>query len=331
MLFATTAGRCCVALLMIGHLETLWLFPEAFTLLVLQKGYAVAKSAVVTNCVSTESDLVEANSRLALLSALMSSIGAGVGVAVAWLGGPPAAAVVATAGYGFATLLTIRLPATRVASSSSAQSYSSLAKWAKEGWGAHNKPVLLAASAMAIMRSAVGFVTFMVAFELRGGGGGDRCQRNGRSAGRCRGLYEPGKPEIGDGDPVGRCRAAVEDAVSEYLQAMIGTPGPPPWHFGVVAAAAALSAFVGVRGAPTLRRHAGEEMILLCALSVGFATAALAAVFGGLMGLALLAAGVSAATTAGKLAFDSSCSATCRNPSTGASSPNSKLVSRSPG
>ena len=78
MILVTNVGRLVVALLMIRHIDTLWLFPEAFALLVLQKSYAVAKSAVVPRYVPSESSLVQANSRLALISAVMSLLGAGV-------------------------------------------------------------------------------------------------------------------------------------------------------------------------------------------------------------------------------------------------------------
>ena len=113
MIIVTNLGRLVVALLMIRHIDTLWLFPEAFALLVFQKSYAVAKSAVVPRYVSSESNLVQANSRLALISAVMSLLGAGMGAALVFLGSPAVAAGVATVGYGLATAITLQLPASR--------------------------------------------------------------------------------------------------------------------------------------------------------------------------------------------------------------------------
>ena len=52
--------------------------PAAFTILVLQKTYSVAKSAVVPALVRSEHDLVGANSRLALISAVSGMVGATV-------------------------------------------------------------------------------------------------------------------------------------------------------------------------------------------------------------------------------------------------------------
>src|SRR5436190_8354773 len=47
MIFLTCIGRACVAGLMVVHLNSLLLFPEAFLFLVFMKAYAVSKSALV--------------------------------------------------------------------------------------------------------------------------------------------------------------------------------------------------------------------------------------------------------------------------------------------
>ncbi len=276
MVFFTTSGRCVVAFLMIGHIDTLWLFPEAFALLVLQKSYAVAKSAVLPNYVSTESNLVQANGRLALVSAVMSLVGAGLGGLLVWLGGPSWAAAAAMIGYGVAAAAAIRLPLISASSVVAAVGKSSGQAYA----------LLPAATSMAVLRASVGFVTFLLAFELRGGTEGLDVSKLGAAAG-----------------------AAVATArnidLGDYLDVIVGDPGAPPWHFGVVAAAAGLSAFTGVRLAPLLRRWVVEETILRGALAVGSAAALVAALSGGLIGLALLAGGVAVSSAAGKLAFDS--------------------------
>ena len=277
MIFVTTAGRAVVALLMIDHIDTLWLFPEAFALLVLQKTYAVAKSAVLPTYVPAESDLVQANSRLALIGAVMSLVGAGTAGALVWVGTPAWAAAAAMVGYACAALVTLRLPVDPPAAAKASESQRS-SSWLGT--------ILPAASAMAVLRSSVGFVTFLLAFELRGG--------------------TEGLDVSGLGAAVGAATAAGRDIdIGDYLDVVVGDPGAPPWHFGVVAAAAGLSAFAGVRLAPVLRRRAREEKILLGALATGFAAALIAALSGGLTGLTLLASGVAIAAAAGKLAFDS--------------------------
>ena len=270
MIVVTNLGRLVVALLMIRHIDTLWLFPEAFALLVFQKSYAVAKSAVVPRYVPSESNLVQANSRLALISAVMSLLGAGVGAALVFLGSPAVAAGVATVGYGVATAITLQLPRIPVARTRTTSTERSALR---------ASTILLSASAMAVTRGAVGFVTFLLAFELRGGEEGLD-------------VSEPG--------------AALGGAVaSERGIDIVGDPGAPAWHYAVVVAAAGLSAFAGVQVAPILRRRVVEELILLGGLGLGLGGAVLAAMTGGLMGMALLAGGVALAAAMGRLAFDS--------------------------
>ena len=270
MIVVTTLGRLVVALLMIRHIDTLWLFPEAFALLIMQKSYAVAKSAVVPRYVPSESNLVQANSRLALISAVMSLLGAGIGAALVFLGSPAVAAGVATVGYGVATAITLQLPRIPVARTRTTSTERSALR---------ASTILLSGSAMAVMRGAVGFVTFLLAFELRGGE---------------------------EGLDVSESGAALGGAVaSERGIDIVGDPGAPAWHYAVVVAAAGLSAFAGVQVAPILRRRVVEELILLGGLGLGLGGAVLAAMTGGLMGMALLAGGVALAAAMGRLAFDS--------------------------
>ena len=270
MILVTNLGRLIVALLMIRHLDSLWLFPEAFALLVLQKSYAVAKSAVVPRYVSSDSSLVQANSRLALISAVMSLCGAATGALLAWSGSPQVAAGAATIGYLVATALTLQLPRMPVASNRT----SSVERSALRA-----STILLSASAMAVIRGAVGFVTFTLAFALRGGE---------------------------EGLDVSASGAALGGAVaSERGIDIVGDPGAPLWHFGVVVAAAGVAAFVGVQIAPLLRRGVAEEFILLSSLGLCLVAAVVAAMSGGLMGMALLSGGVALSAAVGKLAFDS--------------------------
>jgi len=270
MILVTNLGRLVVALLMIRHLDTLWLFPEAFALLVLQKSYAVAKSAVVPRYVTSKINLVQANSRLALISAVMSLVGAGIGAALAFLGSPAVAAGAATVGYLVAAAITLQLPRIPVAQRRPTETERSALRAAT---------ILLSAWVMAMMRGAVGFVTFMLAFELRGGE---------------------------EGLDVSAAGAALGGAVaSERGIDIVGDPGAPFWHYAVVVAAAGLAAFTGVQIAPMLRRSLVEELILLGALTVVLSTALLGAMSGGLMGITLLSAGVAVSAAAGKLAFDS--------------------------
>src|SRR4029453_4366038 len=68
------AARAGICLLMVRDLDRLYLFPEAFSVLVLSKGYQVAKSALVPTVVQSDGEFVAANSRLSLLSAIMGFV-----------------------------------------------------------------------------------------------------------------------------------------------------------------------------------------------------------------------------------------------------------------
>lgn len=314
MIFVTMIGRCVIAALMVKHLETLWLFPEAFALLIMQKGYAVAKSAVVPHYVPTESDFVQANSKLALLSAVMSLVGAGIGAGLVWMGDSSWASAAAVVGYGVSTIITIKLPAVGHGDGTSKQQNETQqdSQHADNVQHAGNsqhpdshytdnsrhsdndvrvsvkrtRSIFLAASSMAVLRSAVGLVTFVMAFELRGGAKGVDVSSEGASLGAASAMMN---------------RVDVDS----YVNALLGEPGAPVWHFALVVIVASLCAFIGVNGAPALRSRCGEEMILLGSLVAGCIAASAAAIVGSIAGLAALAGGIALASSAGKLAFDS--------------------------
>ncbi len=270
MILVTNIGRFVVALLMIRHLDTYWLFPEAFTLLVFQKSYAVAKSAVVPRYVTSKINLVQANSRLALIAAVMSLVGASFGALLAFVGSPGVAAGAASVGYLIAALMTLQLPKVPVASQRPSDA---------ERHELRVATILSSAWVMAVMRSAVGFVTFLLAFELRGG--------------------KEGLDVSADGAALGGA-VAVERGID-----IVGDPSAPIWHYAMVVAAAGLAAFGGVQLAPRLRRSQIEEVILLGSLTVLLSMALLGAISGGLTGMVVLSGGVAVSAAVGKLAFDS--------------------------
>jgi MFS family permease len=161
LLAAGCALRALVCLLLAPRLASLALYPLAFGALVLAKGHSVAKSALVPALVADEARLVEANSRLSLVSVI-------AGVA----GGLPAAGVVASVGapwalrlgavvFAVATLTALRIPAARVVAE--AESPAERRELAVAS-------IVFAGTAMGVLRFAVGFVTFLTAFLLKKGG-----------------------------------------------------------------------------------------------------------------------------------------------------------------
>lgn len=269
MIVTTAVGRLIVAFFMIRHIETLWLFPLAFALLVLQKSYAVAKSAVVPRYVPSDSDLVDANSRLALIGALISMFGAAVGGAFSLIGGSSWSAGVAVVGYATATVLALRLPSVKVATAPAE---------ALEKEELRSMTILLAASAMAVLRGAVGFVTFLLAFEFRGG--------------------EESLDVSADGAAVGGLAATVRNID------IAGDPAAPVWHFGLVILAAGVGALFGARLAPRLRTRFSEETMLLGILAATATAATMASLLSGLLGATLLSFAIATGAGSGKLGFD---------------------------
>ena len=269
MIIVTTIGRALLALLMIQHVGTLLLFPEIFGVLVLQKSYSVAKSAVVPRLVSSDEDLVGANSRLALISAISGPIGAGLAGLFSIFGGPAASAAVGLVGFVLATLLALAIPSIVVAAVPPEQ---------LERAELRDRKILLAATSMMIVRGIVGFVTMLLMFELRGG--------------------KDGLDVSTEGAALGGATATVRDID------ITGDPRAPVWHFGIVGLFAVVGTLGGVRFAPTLRRRLTEEQILLGAITVLVAGAGFAALSGGLFGTVIFACTVTAAAGTGKLAFD---------------------------
>ena len=160
MMIGTHGVRALVCLVMLNDLNSLLLFPEAFTVLALGKAYGVARSAIVPSVVRTDAELVEANSKLQLLSGLAAPVAA-VPAGIAFLiAGSPAVLAVAMVAYLLAMIAGLRVPATQIA-----EAPASAAETAElRGIG-----IVLAASAMGLLRGIVGFLTFLLLFDLRDG------------------------------------------------------------------------------------------------------------------------------------------------------------------
>ena len=269
MLLFTIVGRAVLAYMMAQHIDGLLLFPEAFGFLVLQKGYSVAKSAVVPKLVQSDQELVEANSKLALLGAVSGMVGAGI-VGLAMLGDPSWSALVAVAGFTITTVFAVQIP--RITVTDTPVTPGERAELRKVG-------IVLAASAMGMMRATVGFMTFLLAFEFRGGTAGVSLDGPGRGAGAAAGLVRG--------------------------QDILGSPGAPVWHFGAVLVCAGTGVLFGAWLAPRLRRTTIEERIISGALVLAMLGGVLGTWLGSVRGAMVRALVVAGSSAAGKLAFDS--------------------------
>ena len=161
VLASVCAARGVICVAMAGQLDTLLVYPEALGVLALSKVYAVAKTALVPGLVTNTEALVDANSRLARVSALAGAAGAGVGAAVTRATGAPAVLVIAAALFGAAAVSVTRLPRPHLGVSVSR---------ALEYEEVHAPAPMLAAGAMAVLRGGIGFLTFLLALALREAG-----------------------------------------------------------------------------------------------------------------------------------------------------------------
>jgi|TARA_B100000073_G_scaffold183225_1_gene151466 MFS family permease len=269
MILFTTIGRGVLAWLMTRHIDSLLLFPEAFGFLVLGKSYSVAKSAVLPELVRSDLGLVESNAKLSVVGALSSMAGAAIG-GLALLGGDAWPAWVAVFGFGITTLYALQVPKTVVAKKPAS---------ANEITELKTESIVYTAATMAFLRAAVGFVTFLLAFEFRGGDEGLSLSGIGEAAGVATGHLRN--------------------------QDVFGTPGAPAWHFGVVMVAAGLGMLIGANLAPRMRKRFIEERIIFLALLLLFTGAITAAFALGVLAAVLISFVTTIAGGTAKLAFDS--------------------------
>ena len=159
MVISSAAGRGGLCVLMAVHLQTPYLFPEAFAVLVLAKAHTVAKSSLVP-ATTVDDDLVAANARLALTTVIAGAAGAVPGALVARLLGGPAALVTAAVVFVAAAPAGFRVDVR-----------SSSARTSRDRHGVRRADAPAAvrrtSTAMFTARAAMGFFSFLMAFSLR--------------------------------------------------------------------------------------------------------------------------------------------------------------------
>jgi len=154
-------GRAVVCLLMARHLHSLLLFPEAFVVLVLSKSYLVTKAALVPATVDDDRELVRANARLAVLAAIAGFVAAGPGALIlkqSFLGAPWVLRL-ASLVFVIAAAAAVRLARAPVDRPP--------APTAGETAALKTHGIRLGATSIAVLRGAVGFLTFLLAFAFR--------------------------------------------------------------------------------------------------------------------------------------------------------------------
>jgi MFS family permease len=153
----TAVTRAAVYLVMMFHVDDLLLYPLVFAALVMQKTYAVSKSALVPLVVRSDTELVEANSKLSLMSGVVGAIAIGP---LALMGKAAVALplLIGMVVFGAATLSARLLPGDVVAAKPAQKA---------EKVELRSRGIRLASAAMMLIRASIGFLTFHLFFWLR--------------------------------------------------------------------------------------------------------------------------------------------------------------------
>lgn len=157
MLSGAAFGRLVTSLAMVSVVDRLFLFPVAFVSLVLSKAHGVAKNSLVPAVVPNASRLVEANSKLSMITGLSGLVAGIPGVIVYRLGGAEWSLRLAAIVFALAGFLTLHIRARDPEPE----------EIDEEADTPHSDAVMVAATAMAALRGIVGFLTFLIAFSLR--------------------------------------------------------------------------------------------------------------------------------------------------------------------
>jgi Major Facilitator Superfamily len=269
MVVTLFAMRAVVAALMVTNLDSLFLFPLAFAILVLQKAYAIAKAALVPTTVRSHDELIEKNAKLALLGGISAFAGAAPAALAQLIGGPSWSVAMGAVTFTVAMLAAIQLPRTRVVESPEGET---------EKRELRAAGIVLASSAMGVLRGVMGFFTFLVAFAYRGGT--DDVDLSGYGTGLGARLHE---------ELLGIDGAATSSVV----------------RLGAVLGFSVLGGLTGSLLTPRIRARIPEERILLGALAITSAASMLGVWSGGIGGAMLVGYAVGLGVSAGKLAFDS--------------------------
>lgn len=153
----TAIVRAFLYVMMAFHTDDILLYPLVFVALVMQKTYAVSKSALVPTVVRNDDELVEANSKLGLISGLVGALAIGPLLGLGHL----SAAAALFVGVGFfisAAIAARQLPREAIAVKPAE---------AAEREELRSAGIVLASAAMMTIRGVIGFLTFHLLFWIR--------------------------------------------------------------------------------------------------------------------------------------------------------------------
>lgn len=145
------------------NLRSIWLYPLAFSILVMNKTHQVAKSALVPRLVDHREQLVAANSTHARVVAVAGALGGATAAGVLNLASASAVLFVGAACYATAVVMAMRIPRAEPVITTPTMRVI-------EQQELRSPSLVLAVSSMALLRGAVGYFTFFAAFTMKASG-----------------------------------------------------------------------------------------------------------------------------------------------------------------
>ncbi len=121
---SSSVARAVFALIMMTGLDTIWLFPLAFTMLVLSRLYGISKNSMLPVAIDEPTALVSANARLARIGIFAGAIVLPVGALLAQIG-PQFALLLSVGFFLFSGFLSLGLPDPRTAAEAAPRQASS--------------------------------------------------------------------------------------------------------------------------------------------------------------------------------------------------------------
>jgi MFS family permease len=158
MVAVSNGGRAVLCVLMANNIDSPLLYPLAFGALVLSKGQSVAKSALVPAVVDSQEELVLANSRLAIISVVAATVAAPIAALILKTAGAPWVLRAGTIVFVLGMLCAFGIPrAKQIGPRETRDDREAL----------QARSIVVAGTAMGLLRAVVGFFTFFAAFALK--------------------------------------------------------------------------------------------------------------------------------------------------------------------
>jgi hypothetical protein len=167
VLTAAAALRGLLAVVMAFGLQTLWLFPLAFGMLVLSRLYGISKSSMLPVALPEPVALVAANAQLARFGIYAGAVAGAVGVGLAQLDSA-LVLVVAAVCFTFAAFTGLGLPDPRLAAAGGGAQRGPAPS--RAAFIQYQRSLRLSRLATAVVRLLNGFLLALLAFEFKEGG-----------------------------------------------------------------------------------------------------------------------------------------------------------------